>query len=87
MVKFDIFCILQLKGVQKMPEVSALAKRVKAYRASQNKTQFEIAEEIGISMDELSLIERERANPSLGTMQKIAAHMGITVSELLKTEG
>lgn len=69
-----------------MPEVDALAKRVKAYRTSQKKTQFEIAAEMGISLDELSLIERKKANPSLGTIQKIAAHMGITVSELLTIE-
>lgn len=63
-----------------------MAKRVKAYRVNLKKTQFEIADEMGISLDELSLIEREKANPSLGTMQKIAAHMGITVSELLEIE-
>lgn len=69
-----------------MPEVSALAKRVKAYREVQRKTQFELADEMGISMEELSLIEREKANPNLGTMQKIASHMGITVSDLLQVE-
>lgn len=69
-----------------MPEKSALAKRVKAYRKALDQSQFEIAFEMGISMDELSLIEREKANPSLSTLQKIAAHMGITVSELLEIE-
>lgn len=69
-----------------MPEISALAKRVKAYRTSLEKTQFELSNEIGISNEELSLIEREEANPRLDTLQKIAAHMGITVSDLLKVE-
>ena len=69
-----------------MPERSVLAKRVKAYRKALHKSQFEIAGEMGFSMEELSLIEREIANPSLDTMQKIAAHMGITVSELLQIE-
>ncbi|MCI8423307.1 MAG: helix-turn-helix transcriptional regulator [Lawsonibacter sp.] len=69
-----------------MPELSALAKRVKAYRKNIKKSQFELSNEIGISTEELSLIEREKANPTLNTMQKIAAHMGITVSELLETE-
>ena len=67
-----------------MPEVSVLGKRVKAYREDLKKTQFELSYEIGISVDELSLIEREKANPNLSTMQKIAAHMGMTVSELLE---
>ena len=69
-----------------MPEVSVLAKRIKAYRESLNKTQFELSDEIGISLDELSLIERGKANPSLSTLQKISARMGITVSELLEVE-
>ena len=70
-----------------MPEISALAKRVKAYRESLGETQFELSGEIGISIEELSLIERGEANPRLSTMQKIAAHMGITVSALLEIEG
>lgn len=69
-----------------MPEVSALAKRVKIYRENMKKTQFELSYEMGISLEELSLIEREGTNPRLSTIQKIAAHMGITVSELLKIE-
>lgn len=69
---------------KKMPEINALAKRVKAYRESLKKPQFEFSGEIGINADELSLIEREKANPSLGTLQKIAAYMGITVSALLE---
>ena len=69
-----------------MPEISALAKRVRAYRESLGETQFELSGEIGISIEELSLIERGQANPRLSTMQKIAAHMGITVSALLDVE-
>ena len=70
-----------------MPETSAMAKRVRAYRESLGETQFELSGEIGISIEELSLIERGEANPRLSTMQKIAAHMGITVSALLDIEG
>lgn len=69
-----------------MPEISALAKRVRSYRESLGETQFELSGEIGISIEELSLIERGQANPRLSTMQKIAAHMGITVSALLEVE-
>lgn len=70
-----------------MPEIRAMAARVKAYRKNKEKTQFEMAVESGISMETLSLIERERANPSLETMQKISAYMGIPVSELLNVDG
>ena len=69
-----------------MPEVDALARQLKQYRAIQNKTQFEMSSEIGISEEELSLLERGQTDPKLSTMQKIASYMGITVSELLSTE-
>ena len=41
---------------------------------------------MGISVEELSLIERKLTDPKLSTLQKIAAYMGITVSKLLETE-
>ena len=69
-----------------MPETDALAKRVKKYRKQLEKTQFDMAVEMGISTEEISLIERGRTDPRLSTMQKIAAHMGITVSRLLDTK-
>ena len=69
-----------------MPEVDALARQLKQYRTIQDKTQFEMSSEIGISEEELSLLERGQTDPKLSTMQKIASYMGITVSELLSTE-
>ena len=69
-----------------MPEVDALARQLKQYRVMQEKTQFEMSSEIGISEEELSLLERGQTDPKLSTMQKIASYMGITVSELLSTE-
>lgn len=69
-----------------MPEVDALARQLKQYRVMQEKTQFEMSSEIGISEEELSLLERGQTDPKLSTMQKIASYMGITVSELLNTE-
>lgn len=67
-----------------MPETDALAKRVKEYRKEQSKNQFDMACEMGISIEEISLIERGKTDPKLSTLQKIAAHMGITVSSLLE---
>lgn len=68
-----------------MPEVDALARRLKLYRHIGKKTQFEMSSEIGISEEELSLLERGQTDPKLSTMQKIAAYIGITVSDLLRT--
>lgn len=69
-----------------MPETVALAERLKKYRQDQEKNQFEMAGEMGISTEEISLLERAKTDPKLSTLQKIAAHMGITVSNLLEVE-
>lgn len=67
-----------------MPEKHALAKYLKEYRKAYNVTQPDFAEKIGISIEELSLLEREKGNPGLNTLQKIAAYTGDTVSDLLE---
>ena len=66
-----------------MPEKKALAKFTTTYRNQTNTSQFDFASNCGISTEYLSLIERQKANPSLETMQKIAAYTGATVAEML----
>ena len=67
--------------------MGAMTKRLKSYRREQGKTQFEMSGEMGISVEEISLIERgKKEDIKLSTLQKMAAHMGITVSELIKVE-
>ena len=61
-----------------------MAQRIKKYRKRQKKSQMEMAVEMGISVEEISLIERGMTDPKLSTLQKIAARMGITVSSLLE---
>lgn len=67
-----------------MPENAALAKAVKTLRKEMQQNQFEFASNCGISIETLSLIEREKTNPRLETIQKIAAYTDLTVAELLK---
>ena len=69
-----------------MPERDALAKRIKAYRRIRQETQFDFSEATGLSVEEISLLEREETDPKLSTLQNLAAYMGITVSELLEIE-
>ena len=66
-----------------MPETEALSKRVKAIRKASNMTQEEFASKIGMSTEEVSLIERKTPDVKLSTMKKIAAFTGCTVSELV----
>lgn len=67
-----------------MPERKILSDNIVTFRRVSAFSQMEMAMECGISVETLSLIEREQANPTLDVLQKIAARMGITVAELLK---
>lgn len=69
-----------------MPEMSALAKKIKEYRKANALSQSEFAIGCGISEDLLSLIEREQANPTVRTLQRIAEHTHMSVSDLLSLE-
>ena len=67
-----------------MPENEALAKNIKAIRKQMKKSQIEFAAECGISTEILSLIERQKTDPKLSTIQKVAAYTNHTVSDLIK---
>ena len=64
-------------------EREILAAKLKEFRKSEALNQFEFAEDCGISREVLSLIERERENVTIDTVQLIATRIGVTVSELL----
>ena len=67
-----------------MPEIIALARNVRKARTERKLSQLQFAMDCDISLELLSMIEREKTNPRLSTMQKIAAYIGCTVSELLE---
>ena len=69
-----------------MPEYIALAKNVRKIRKEMKLSQLEFALECGISIDIVSQIEREKTNPRLSTLQKIAAYTGQRVADLLIEE-
>ena len=67
-----------------MPECVSLSTYVKNHRARKGETQEVFAAHCGLSREYISVIEREKANPSLHTVQKIAAYTGDTVSTILE---
>ena len=70
-----------------MPELPIFAVRMKKIRTKMGLTQAEFAAMVGISEEEVSLIEREKLTDiKLSTLQKVAAMTGLTVSELLSVE-
>lgn len=66
-----------------MPEIEALSKNLKQIRNELNQSQMEFAAACGISTEILSLIERQKSDPRLSTIQKIAAYVGCDVADLL----
>ena len=66
-----------------MPEFEALAHNVKKIRKEMKLSQLEFALECGLSMEIISMIECQKTDPKLSTIQKIAAFTGYTPSELL----
>ena len=70
-----------------MPELTIFAVRMKKIRIKMGLTQAEFAAMVGISEEEVSLIERGKlSDVKLSTVQKVAAMTGLTVSELLSVE-
>ncbi len=66
-----------------MPETEVLSENIRKIRKFLKQNQFEFAENCGISVETLSLIERKKADPRLSTIQKIAAYTDTLVSDLV----
>ena len=69
-----------------MPEIIALARNVRKIRTEMKLSQLRFAMECDISLEILNQIEREKTNPRLSTLQKIASYVGCTVADLLKID-
>ena len=60
------------------PEMAIIRAIVEAREAS-HLTQKELSERTGIAQTDISKLERGNANPSLRTLQRLAAGMGMRV--------
>lgn len=68
-----------------MAEFEKVADRIIILRRRLKENQADFAANCGVSTETISLIERQKTDIKLSTMQKIAAYTGLTVSELLDT--
>lgn len=66
---------------------AAVANRISALRKAQNLTFDALARRAGVSKGTLVQIEQERANPSIATLCRLAAALGVSVAELVAPEG
>ena len=62
----------------------ALGAAVRQRRAKQGLTQEALAQDAGITVGHLSMIERGLANPTWGTVTAIAEALGVSIGELGK---
>ena len=76
------------QDVRPAPEVDAadarhLGQRIRELRVRRNWTQDALAERAGVSKAMLSKVERGENNPTLVVAAKIAAALGLTMSQLI----
>lgn len=62
----------------------ALGKAIRQLREKRDLTQEGLAQEAGITTSTVSVIERGQSNPAWGTVQAIAAALGLSVVDLAR---
>ena len=83
--KFDDYLKEQLKDPEIRQEYEALQPEraiIQAFidaRIEKGMTQKELAERTGIAQGDISKLERGNANPSIRTLQRLAAGMGMSL--------
>ncbi|MET4085588.1 helix-turn-helix transcriptional regulator [Bradyrhizobium sp. S3.5.5] len=65
--------------------IQALAENVKRLRKVREWSQDELAGEVGIEQNAVSLIENGRANPTIIVIEEIARALDVGLTELLET--
>jgi transcriptional regulator with XRE-family HTH domain len=66
------------------PVAKALARNVRRLRKAKDWTQDELAAKLKVEQVAVSLIENARANPTLQTLEDIAACLGVKFIELFE---
>lgn len=67
--------------------LAAIGLRIRELRQGRGLTLQELADMSGLSTSMLSLVERGRASPSIGSLIVIANALGVTMSDLLINSG
>lgn len=79
--------ILSGKRGMKMSELRNLVgKRIQAFRRHLDLTQDQLAEKAGLSLKHLGEIERGRGNPTLTSLENLAAALNVSIVQLFGYE-
>jgi transcriptional regulator with XRE-family HTH domain len=78
--------IIEMPPIKNAPEEAvahAVAQRISSLRRGQNLTFDALAMRSGLSKGTLVQIEQEQANPSIATLCRVAAALGVSVADLV----
>jgi transcriptional regulator with XRE-family HTH domain len=64
-------------------DVVYIGKNLKDARFRAGLTQVELAEKAGVTQTTVARIERDAVEPEVTTVRKLAAALGVTISDLL----
>lgn len=67
-------------------EAMRIGQRLRALRTERGMTILELAAKAGVSSGSISQIERGASNPSISTLQRIRAALGVTLWSFLESE-
>jgi len=62
----------------------ALGKAIRQLREERGMTQEALAQEAGVTVGHMSMIERGHSNPTWGTVKGIAAALDVMIADLAK---
>lgn len=71
------------RDIEAFDTVAAIGNRIRILRSQQRKTLKALAERTGVSPSMLSLVERGKTSPSIGTLVAISSALGVHMSDLL----
>jgi transcriptional regulator with XRE-family HTH domain len=62
------------------PDIQKIGREIRGLRKARGLTLSELAEKSGLSIGYLSLLERDRATPSINALHAISRALGVTIS-------
>lgn len=62
-----------------------IGARLKKYRISKGYTIYKLSKETDISQNHISAIENDKRQPTIDTLERLIAPMGISLAELFNT--
>lgn len=65
-----------------LPEEQTTGSRIKKYRKRLKITQKQLADMVGISVNYLAMLEKDRRNASAIVLRKLARELGVEIEEL-----